>query len=639
VTFWFVIVGTFYEICTCCKGRRFFGCDSLPKIYWILKSNSETMQKTIVGIILILFGFQFRVYSQTEKDVKSKISRVTIYSKGVQIESEAKFELEQGKFLLSFKNLSPFINKESVRVDGDGKYTILNVQLRNDYLNELEKNKEIVDLNASIQQYSDKIEDEETWIKILNEKLEFLKSNQNVTGKEQTINPEVFKSLNMIYGDNIEKFSLEVLKRQRFIKDYTQEVDKLKNQLNSLNSKNDLPSGIITVMVDSRQVQSSTIKLTYLVDNASWYPSFDIRFLNSNKPLSISYKANIRQNTGVDWKNVDLKLSTAKTNISAQIPTLNTNYLQFYYPEIVNNLQGKVSGISISNNSGYTGVSPEMKIRGNSSTLNNSPLYIVDGVPQTDISSIDPSDIDKMDVLKDASSTAIYGSRGANGVILVTTHHQNNSNVPLTTTYKNETSNEYTVDAQQTINSDNKLNTITFRETELTATYEYQAIPKLSKNVYLIAKIDDWYKADLMDGEANIYLENSFVGKSKINTQQFTDTLDISFGIDNNISVNREKIKDFSESQFIGSMKKETFAWKLTLRNNKTYPVKAKLFDQVPVSSVKDIQVEILELSGGNMNPNTGKVQWSLELNPNETKQMILKYSVKYPKDKTVIIE
>ena len=157
--------------------------------------------------------------------------------------------------------------------------------------------------------------------------------------------------------------------------------------------------------------------------------------------------------------------------------------------------------------------------------------------------------------------------------------------------------------------------------------------------MYLIGKLSNWYKADLMDGEANIYMENSFVGKSTINTQQCKDTLDISFGIDNNISVNREKIRDFSETQFMGSNKKETFAWKLTIRNNKACAAKVKLFDQVPVSSVKDFQVEPLELSGGTLNPVTGKIQWTINLQPNETKQVIVKYSVKYPKSRNLVIE
>ncbi len=598
------------------------------------------MKRVIILLFALFFGFQLSLFSQVEKDVNSKISKVIVYSKGVQIQSELKVELEQGKYLLSFKNLSPYINTESIRVDGDGKYTILNVQLRTDYINELDKNKQIGDLNTNIQLYQNKIEDEETWTKILNEKLDFLKANKSVTGKDQAINPDVFKSLNLIYGDSFEKISLEVLKRQRLIKDYTKEVDKLKNQLNSLNSKSVLPSGVITIMIDSKKQQSSTIKLSYFVDNAMWYPSYDIRFVNANKPLSISYKANISQNTGIDWKNVDVTLSTAKTNVSAQIPTLNTNYLQFYTPNIQAALEGRISGLAISNNTGTPGALSEIRVRGLGSVNTNNPLYVVDGVPQSDISSISPNDIEKMEVLKDASATAIYGARGSNGVVLITTKNKyDKSSMPLTISSKNETSNEYLVDAQQSINSDNKMNSITFRETELNATYEYQTIPKLSKNVYLIGKIYDWYKADLMDGETNIYLENSYVGKSRINTQQFSDTLNISFGIDNNISVNREKIKDYSESQFISSNKKETFAWKLTIRNNKSYAIKAKIYDQVPVSSVKEIQVETLELSGGVMNPNTGKVQWTIDLKPNETKQMILKYSVKYPKDRNVIVD
>jgi hypothetical protein len=60
---------------------------------------------------------------------------------------------------------------------------------------------------------------------------------------------------------------------------------------------------------------------------------------------------------------------------------------------------------------------------------------------------------------------------------------------------------------------------------------------------------------------------------------------------------------------------------------------------QVPVSSNKEIQVETLELSGGVMNENTGKVAWTIDLKPNETRQVILKYSVKSPKDKTVMVD
>lgn len=594
--------------------------------------------KKVFSTLLILFAsYTGLVSAQSEKEIKTTIENVTVYSSGAQIERKAVFELLTGKTKLTFTGLSPYINAESIRVDGDGRYTILNVQLENDYLNELEKTKEINDLNTSIQKYRDLIEDEETWIKILNEKIDFLKSNRTITGKEQAVDPEVFKTLNSLYGENFEKYSLDLVKRKRQIKTYTTEVDKLTNQLNTLNNRSELPSGKITVVVNSKKIQQASLNLVYLVENARWYPTFDIRFIDVNKPLSISYKANISQQTGVDWKETNLVLSTAKTNVSAQIPTLLANYLQFYYPPVANTplLRKEVSQLS---NVTYI---EGMKVRGSATTENSAePMYVIDGVVANDASHLNPDDIQTMDVLKGEAATAIYGSRGADGVIIITTKQgAQNLQIPLTATNRNETAIEHIVDDKQTIVADNNVNTLTFREAELKATYEYQTIPKLSKNVYLVAKVADWFKADLMDGEASIYMQNSFVGISRINTQQFTDTLDISFGIDNNISVNREKIKDFTQSEFIGSNKKDTYAFKLTLRNNKPFAVKVKLIDQVPVSSTKEIEVEPLELSGGQMNKNTGKVVWIIELMPNETRQVILKYSIRLPKDKVVLGE
>jgi TonB-dependent SusC/RagA subfamily outer membrane receptor len=584
--------------------------------------------------IISLFAFMIFLFSisfaQTEKEITSTIKKVTIFSQGAQVENEASVSVQPGQMIIRFTGLSPYINKESIRIDGDGSFTILNVQHQNDYMNKLDKSKETESLQNKIEELRMKIEDENTRINILKQKLGFLDVNVQITGKDQTVNPETFKAMSAYYGDNVEAFNLEILKKQRLINDYNKQVSQLTSQLNSLNTNTDLPSGTIIVTIDSKQSHTSKITFNYLVEFAAWYPSYDIRFQGINKPLTITYKANIRQNTGTDWKDVKIILSTAKTNISAQIPELTTSYLQFYYPEIV-----------APNDMAAPGATGTIQIRGAGTMKNNADqLYIVDGVPQNDISSIDPNDIEKIDVLKDASATSVYGSRGANGVVLVTTkQNKEKSSIPITITSKQETSNEYMVDAKQTILSNNKTTVVVFKENDLSAEFEYQAIPKLSENVFLIGKVKDWYKADLMDGDANIYLENSYVGKSTINTRQFKDTLELSFGIDNNIGVKRERLTEFMENQLIGSNRKETRAYKLTIRNNKSYPVTAKLTDQIPVSTAKEIQVEILELSGGKPDTDSGRVIWEITLKPNESKDLIIKYSVKYPKNKQVIVD
>ena len=84
-------------------------------------------------------------------------------------------------------------------------------------------------------------------------------------------------------------------------------------------------------------------------------------------------------------------------------------------------LQGKAAGVTITSTSGTPGAMGTVRIRGVGTINNNDPLYVVDGLPQTDIGWLNPRDIESMEVLKDASAQAIYGARAANGVILITT--------------------------------------------------------------------------------------------------------------------------------------------------------------------------------------------------------------------------
>lgn len=593
---------------------------------------------------ILTICFSKPLFGQAEKEIDSDIKTVTVFTKGAQLEREADISIKEGKTILKLIGLSPYIRKESIRIDGDGSFTILTVQHQNDYVNSLDKNDAIEVLNKKKEELENVSKEERVGIGVIKEKLDFINVNKQVIVNGQAISPAVFESFNSMYGENLERLSLDLLKRERSLDGYTDEIKKLERQIYSLNSNEDLPSGTILVTVESEQAITSKLSFNYLISRASWYPSYDMRFLGIDKPVKITYKANIIQNTGIDWEEVNLILSTAKTDVSANIPELNPFYLEFYYPQIAYNYgaakakKGDVKELMVEEELDDTS---NIRIRGLSSINSDSPpLYVVDGVVVSDISFLNQNDIESIDVLKDASSAAIYGSRGSNGVVLITTNQgEDKTSEPLTITKRRETSNEYIVDSPQTIISNNRLSTVNFRQSDLKADFEYQSIPKLSEHMFLIGRIHDWYKAQLLDGEVNVYLENSYVGKSIIDTKQFNDTLEVSFGIDNNISVKREKLTDFSENQLIGTNRKETIAYSLVLRNNKGYAVKAKIIDQIPVSTAKDIQVETLELSGGQINDKSGEVLWDVLLNPNENKDLLIKYSVKYPKGKKVIVE
>jgi len=597
-------------------------------------------------LFVLFFFVPFFTYAQSNIEIESEIDEVTVYESGALVRRNGSFHTNRGKSILKFTKLSPWVKEQTIKIDGDGSYTILNVQFKNDYLNELERDKEIENLIDSLEYLKEKVEDSDTQIKIFGEQLDFLKSNQSISGKQQAIELANLKAINNYYSEQLQKLNMNLLHEKRRKKEFNEEIKKINNELNSIRNNQALPSGTIEVSIENSSNAKSKISISYQVENASWYPSYDLRFNGTKEPVEISYKANITQNSGVDWKDVNIILSNVQSHLSGVLPEMKPWHLYFYYQELSSALQGRVAGVNIAEANDEVLMEFDMEeaplnIRGVGSLPSNHPLYVIDGVPQDEPHNFNPNDIESIQVLKDASTKAVYGTRASNGVVVITTKKDktSKSSAPLSVSYKNETSVEFAIDNKQTIMSNNQLNTFIFKNAALNAVYEYQAVPKLSERVYLIGKIIDWSSADLVDGEANIYMENSYVGKSQINASQFSDTLDISFGIDNNIIIEREKLSDFSETRFIGSNKKETIACKISVRNNKSYPVNVTVFDQIPLSTSKEIQIEPVEISGGNLQETSGQIHWDLILNPNENAELIISYSVRYPKSKKIILE
>jgi hypothetical protein len=107
-------------------------------------------------------------------------------------------------------------------------------------------------------------------------------------------------------------------------------------------------------------------------------------------------------------------------------------------------------------------------------------------------------------------------------------------------------------------------------------------------------------------------------------------------GRDKKISIKREKIVDKSGTKLFSSNKSQTFTFDLTVRNGKKDAVDLLLKDQYPLSSDKDMEIELLQNDNAKVNTETGILTWFLKLAPNETKKIRISYSVKYPKDKII---
>ena len=196
----------------------------------------------------------------------------------------------------------------------------------------------------------------------------------------------------------------------------------------------------------------------------------------------------------------------------------------------------------------------------------------------------------------------------------------------------------FDIDIPFDVPTSGKEQTATLQIIDAGTAYEHIAVPKMDNDVYLIAKLQNWERLNLLPGEANIIIEGTYVGKTYINPEKTYDSLDITLGNDKRVVVNRKKLEDFSSVKFLGSNKLQKFTYEIVVRNNKKEAVNIIVKDQYPLSTNKDIEVELNETSGAVADKDNGTLAWQLQLGPNESKTLRFSYSVKYPKDKTINI-
>jgi len=539
------------------------------------------MKRLFISSLLFLIAVS-GISAETEKEIKAGIKHVTVYPDRAQVSHETNVELPAGKTVLILGGLSPYIDAQSIQVKGYGDFIILSVNQRNNYLENLEDLPEVKSIRSQIEALQLKVEDEKAAITVLKEKEAFLIANRGILVKETTFSVEQLKSVMELYTNNMDQITNSVLKKNRVIKEYEKQIAVLQKQIADKFGKQQLPSGEISVSVSCEKPVSARMTFSYVVSNAGWYPSYDIRVDNITKPVTIFYKANVFQNTGVTWKDVKLSFSNATPWIAGDVPVLNPWFIDYFYPERPIMIRGVASGVKRSN--------------------------------KADVAEMAVSDAAMVEKVMEAAPIAVEKQIG-------------------------ETTVTFDITALSSLPSDGKVQTIEIQRTTTPADFKYVTIPKLSPLAYLTGNITDWAEQNLIGGEATLYFENTFVGKSYLNVNQLKDTLTVSLGTDNSILVKREKRQDFTSRKVLGSNKTETYSFLITVRNNKTNPVRITVNDQIPISSNSGIEVDAVELTGGKHNSQTGEIKWDLDIKPQETRQLILTYSVKYPKDKTIILE
>lgn len=590
------------------------------------------------------------VHAQQPVQANAILESVTVYNAGAEMNHKAKMDLPAGSSTVIIRNIARKADEKSIRAGSNAHVTILSVSFSHDYLQKQKNSPALLLLKDSLKittGLGNKITNERIAEKKV---LELLDKNSAIGGSQTGVSVTELMKMADYYKEKQVTIQnhIDALTDKEETLDAIE--DKLEAQIEELENDRSATTGCLVLQVMADKAAAYDFNVSYLTPDAGWSAFYDLRAASTTDPLNIFYKANVVQHTGIDWKQVKLKLATGNPAQGNIAPELSAWLLRFerstiygqkvdkkvYTGSLENVLVGSAPGVAVTSGGGQPGASPDIQIRGqNTLDATAAPLLVVDGAPYNgSLASLDPATVASMTVLKDAAATAVYGYRGTKGVILVTTKNKTLGN--YTTAAESDLHTTFDVDIPYDIASNDQPHSVSLKEYSVPVQYKYYAVPRADQDAFLMAEITGYEQLGLMPGEANILFENMYVGKSVINPAITTDTLMLSMGRDKKINIKREKVAELSGVRFLGGSRKQTFTYEIQVRNAKQQTIQLTLKDQYPVTTDKDIEVELLESAAAAVDKETGILTWNLSLQPGETRKIRISYSVSYPKDKSL---
>ena len=613
-----------------------------------------------------LITLTITTYSQSQKDIASEIKNVTVYQQGAQISREGSVSISKGKTTLLFKGLPSKISPESIQAKATNEVMIISVKHSLDYLNKTLVNKEITTLNSRRRILLDSIKMLNNYKTVYSQEKDMILANKSIAG-DNGVNINELEQAATFFRKRLTEIESSSHKLDNNLFNLKSDLVTVSQQLMELNAKVDLPTSLVSVVVSSEVETKSNIQLNYFIEDASWIPAYDIRIKDVNESLNLYYKAKVSQNTDENWENVKLTLSTGNPSISNNKPELSAYYLTFnnYYsnrPGIqygsTQPFKGKVSGKITDAVTGEALVGTNVVVKGTSTGVvadinGNYQIDLPQGITlvfsfigyntQEVIAKSATMDIKLTPNIQALDEVVVvgYGVSGESDSedrVGAVNAVKKKDLIPIAIE-KRQLTTEFQINIPYSIPSDNQQYDVAMVQYDINAIYNYSTVPKLSNDAFLIAKIPDYIKYNLLNGTAYIFFKGIYQGESFIDLDTPGDTLTLSVGRDRDIVVSREIQKDFASKSITGNTKKEQKAWSITIKNNKITPINILIEDQFPVSKTDEIKVDLIEESGAKIDKTTGKLLWDIKMAPNEKKIISLRYSVKYPNGRPLIIE
>lgn len=561
------------------------------------------MKKIVV--LALMIGSLFQAQAGEKEIVKATLNEVTVYSQGAQLHHRANYTVKVGVTEIIVEGISSYIDAKSIQVKATGNMVILDSRYSLHYpqpgpVSEdgipLKIKKDIALLEDSLRNLGYDLKEIQDEIDVLNTTKSIVMNNGSMKSQGR-----VNDSLNFL-KQAVEFYSLKITEINKKLlaleKRKNEKVDKRKameqrlvdlrdyQNGNGLNIKNNNPIPRIIVTVSSSEVTSGKMNLSYFVSNAGWTPFYDLRSEALTGKINLTYKAQVFQNTGLDWNDVKLSISTNNPYANKTKPELQPWYIDYYAYRVEEQNKKK-------------------------------SLDYIQATPNT--------------ARSEAFNMGYTFSANAFQDKEALTANQ------FTTVVQQLIAAEFKIDLPYTIKSNNEQHMVLIKQTDLDTKFKYYCVPKLDKGVFLVAQMTKLDELQLVPARANIYFDGSYIGETYIDPTSMDDTLNLSLGKDPNIVVKRTLLKKESKDKIIAEKRERSFAYEIEVKNLKSIPVDIVIQDQIPITQNGDITIEKSDLGkGGSLTETTGLMEWSFNLKPKESKLFNYNFKVKHNKDKQV---
>jgi len=559
------------------------------------KYFSEKRSLLFIVISLLLIS---NIYADDKKILKDEITDVVVYPNQAMVTRSAEIDLEKGLHKLVFDKIPSKYEEESIQVKGYGNAEIKDIKKVTDF-----KKSEVDERRKSLLDQMEKLEED---IRIHQDDLDLINDEKNVIKdimkkvttpaeeEEKTeLDPLKWSKMVDFYKQEHAILNQKIRKKEKILNELDEEKRKLQSELNQLGYNYNKSRKQIEVLVEATKSGKIKLLLSYLVYQTSWRPKYDIRVSSDNKIMQLTYKSEIRQNTGEDWKDVNLKISTAQPQIGGEHPELSPWRLKLYepfYSKKRNKAKPKKSyqALQMQNTMSFEGAGMEQNF-----------------------------DIDGFVIEDEMKSTGVKVNN-------------------------NLTSSVFEISGVKTILADNQEYSVSISINDFPANFRYSTVPKLSENAFLKAKVKNTSEYPFLEGSSNIFLDDNFVASGYFDYAAPTEEFWTFLGVDTGIDVEYKFIKKFKEKKgLLAKKEKIRFEYEIIIKNNKKTEEDIVIWDQIPISSNKDIEIQLIdpeytEASNELKLTKEKFLEWHYILKPGEEKIIPLKFSVQYPKNKNI---